>query len=596
MTGFIVFSDRINYETHPPGGSDNEAPMYLDHFGLSRQPFSQSSGTDGDCFYEGGGRGATLDALIYVLTHGEGEEGMIALTGESGSGKTVLCQALMKWLSDSTRVIYSAKKDSSKKALMNSIMDELKFQSEKEGLVLPPAPADADEFQEILAAVQAGDRQVVLLIDEAHTLPTETLEALWLLYEQASSHHKLLQIVLVGEPELERTLASQQFTQIRKTVRHRYVLQLLDCEAASEYLLYRMRTITGYEGPDIFSPAALRLIDVAAGGLLRQLNMIAEKSLIAAFLAQASSVEAVHVRKVITDLGLKPHLDWRDKRNRPDFVGHLIAGAGAASCAAVVIVLGVAGWQVSHPQLARIGNASASLPLEAAAPGTLSAPAATIYPTTIATTPPSVLANAPSSSSISAVTPLPPGGSNKEAGGKMPPASNTTAKTATDKTAADKANKETAAKIGTDKTPSGSGKAAATDTAARSGLSAEGQPPGDAANTIAGVDLAEYKLLKQRVEATLGAFSKADRNLYTILLYITSNAQPDRMERFLGRARALVDLSNIYVYPFPRDKTRFVVTYGLYPDEYEASMAVAGLPEKYQTAFDPELRTLGELK
>jgi type II secretory pathway predicted ATPase ExeA len=540
------------------------------------------------------------------LTHGEGEEGMIALTGESGSGKTVLCQALMKWLSDSMRVIYSARKDSSKKALLNSIMDELKFQSEKEGLVLPPAPADVDELQEILAAVQAGDRQVVLLIDEAHTLPAETLEALWLLYKWASSHHKLLQIVLVGEPGLERTLASQQFIQIRTAVRHRYVLQLLDREAASKYLLYRMRTIAGYEGPNIFSPAALRLIDVAAGGLLRQLNMIADKSLIAAFLAQASSVEAVHVRKVMAELGLKPHPDWRDKRNRPDFVGHLLAGAGAASCAAVVIVLGVAGWQVSHPQPAGIGNASASLPLEAAAPAPLSAPAATIYPATIAGTPPGVLANAPSSSSIFATTQAPPqappGGSNKESGGKIPPASNATAKTAMDKTAADKANKETAAMTGTDKTPSGSGKTGVAGATARSGLSAEGQPTGGATNitnttsTIAGVDLAGYKLLKQRVDATLGAFSKADRNLYTILLYITSNAKPDRMERFLVRARALVDLSNIYVYPFSRDKTGFIVTYGLYPDEYEASMAVAGLPEKYQTAFDPELRTLGELK
>jgi hypothetical protein len=173
----------------------------------------------------------------------------------------------------------------------------------------------------------------------------------------------------------------------------------------------------------------------------------------------------------------------------------------------------------------------------------------------------------------------------------MPPASNTTAKTATDK-----ANKETVAKTNADKAPAGSGKAAATGVAARSGLSAEGPPTGDATNTIAGADLAEYKLLKQRVEATLRAFSKADRNLYTILLYTTSNVELDRTERFLVRARGLVDLSNIYVYPPSKGKTRFIVTYGLYTDEYEASMAVAGLPEKYQTAFDPELRTLGELK
>ena len=563
--------------------------MYLDHFGLSRQPFSQSSITDCDCFYEGGGRGATLDALIYVLTHGEGEEGMIALTGESGSGKTILCQVLVKWLSDSMRVIYFAKKDPSKEALLNSIMDELKFQSEKEGLVLPPTPAEADELQEVFAAVQAGDRQVVLLIDEAHTLSAETLEALCLLYERASSHHKLLQIVLVGGPELERMLASQQFRKIRKAIRHHYALQLLDRAAAGEYLLYRMSTIAGYEGPDIFSPAALRLMDAAAGGLLRQLNMLAEKSLIAAFLAQASSVEAVHVRKVIMDLGLKRHLDWRDKRNRPDFVGHLIAGAGAAFCAAVVIVLGVLGWPASHPQTGGVGSASASLPLEAAGPVTSSAPAATIYPTTIATASPNVIANAPSP--ISAATPVPPRGSDKESGGKIPPASNTTAKTATDKV-----NKETVAKTSTDKAPPGSGKAAETGATARSGLSAEGQSAGGATNIIAGADLAEYKLLKQRVEATLGAFSKAERNLYTILLYTTSKVEPDRMERFLVRARGLVDLSHIYVYPLSKGKTGFIVTYGLYPDEYEASMAVAGLPEKYQTAFDPELRTLGELK
>src|SRR5688500_15064464 len=184
------------------------------------------------------------------------------------------------------------------------------------------------------------------------------------------------------------------------------------------------------------------------------------------------------------DLGLKRHLDWRDKRNRPDFVGHLIAGAGAASGAAVVIVLGVLGWPASHPQTGGVGSASASLPLEATGPVTSSAPAATIYPTTIATAPPNVIANAPSSSPISAATPVPPRGSDKESGGKIPPTSNTTAKTATDKV-----NKETVAKTSTDKAPPGSGKAAETGAAARSGLSAEGQPAGGATNIIPGADL-----------------------------------------------------------------------------------------------------------
>jgi MSHA biogenesis protein MshM len=113
---------------------------------------------------------------------------------------------------------------------------------------------------------------------------------------------------------------------------------------------------------------------------------------------------------------------------------------------------------------------------------------------------------------------------------------------------------------------------------------------------IAGVELAGNALLEQRLEATTNTMRKTDKNFYTIQLFATENIQPDRMERFLLRARSQVDLSDLYVHPVSNgDQAKFIVTYGIYPSRDEADAAVAGLPEKYQSSFQPALYALSEL-
>jgi septal ring-binding cell division protein DamX len=115
--------------------------------------------------------------------------------------------------------------------------------------------------------------------------------------------------------------------------------------------------------------------------------------------------------------------------------------------------------------------------------------------------------------------------------------------------------------------------------------------------SIGGVKLAGYELLGQRVEATLKAVGATNRDAYTVQLFATDNVQPDRMERFLARARGVVDLSDLYVHAVTNgESARFRVTYGIYASREQASAAMAALPEKYQTSFQSEVYALSEIR
>jgi septal ring-binding cell division protein DamX len=117
------------------------------------------------------------------------------------------------------------------------------------------------------------------------------------------------------------------------------------------------------------------------------------------------------------------------------------------------------------------------------------------------------------------------------------------------------------------------------------------------ATSIGGVKLAGYELLEQRIEATAKARGATNRDAYTIQLFATDNVQPDRMERFLSRARSLVDLSDLYVHPVTHGgSAKFRVTYGIYPGRGQATAAVAALPEKYQASFQPEIYAISEIR
>ena len=522
--------------------------MYLSHFGFSEQPFSRVSVTN--FFYDGASRGATLDALIYVLTHGEGVEGIVKVIGEDGSGKSTLCRLLMKRLPPNIQTIYFAKRDLSREELLHSLAEELKFEVASDQTSAVPVPATVCDLKNALIEKFASGGQVVLLVDEAHTLARETLEALGFLYDVESARRKLLQIVLFGQSELENTLALPAMRQFKDRVAHHFLMRPFSAQAVEDYLRFRMHA-AGYRGPDIFSSQAVRLITVASGGLLQCINMLADKSLMEAFTAETRGIDAPLVKVAIKDAGIKQRSIWR---NGPDLPNRRLAGLAAILA---VLALGVLSWQVQRFTQTDVAPPVASEPFEMATSAVVSAP---IYPPAVAMVAPSNPASAP----VSGTRALP----SRTLLPSTPPQ---LASPSTQGTGVNVSVQENSAAIT--------------------------EQHGSAKLDIGGVKLGGEKLLGQRVEATKRMMAQTDKNYYSIQLFVTDNIQPDRMERFLVRAQNLVDLSDLFMHSVNNEgQAHFRVTYGIYPTRDEASKAMDELPQKYRTAFTPELYTLGELR
>lgn len=264
--------------------------MYLDHFGLKEAPFRITPHTD--FFFAGANRGATLEALLYAITH---DEGIVKVSGEVGSGKTMLCRVLMERLPENVETIHLANPSLSRDEILFTLADELQV-----NLATNRVSAVMRALQEHLIDLYARGRQVVVLIDEAHAMPTETLEEIRLLSNLESNRHKLLQIVLFGQPELNEVLNRTEMRQLKERITHNFTLEPLVRSDIAQYINFRMRA-AGYKGPDVFSPAALRLIASASLGLTRRVNILCDKALLAAFAGNTHQITAAHVRAAIRD-------------------------------------------------------------------------------------------------------------------------------------------------------------------------------------------------------------------------------------------------------------------------------------------------------
>jgi type II secretory pathway predicted ATPase ExeA len=288
--------------------------LYLEHFGLKEPPFRITPHTD--FFFDGADRGATLEALIYAVLH---DEGIVKVSGEVGSGKTMLCRVLMERLPGHVDTIYLATPSLAREEILHAIGDEL-------GLALSGkrTAVALRELQEHLIARYGEGRRVVILIDEAHAMPDETLEEVRLLSNLESNRHKLLQIVLFGQPELDATLAKPSLRQLRDRVTHSFRMRPLSTEEAARYLSFRMRA-AGYRGPEVFAPRAVTAIAGAADGLTRRINILADKALLSAFTENGHAVTPSHVRAAVQDSEFAA-LKRRRARPFPIAAAALIAG------------------------------------------------------------------------------------------------------------------------------------------------------------------------------------------------------------------------------------------------------------------------------
>ncbi|HEX7607637.1 MAG TPA: AAA family ATPase, partial [Usitatibacter sp.] len=264
--------------------------MYLEHFGLREAPFRITPHTE--FFFSGANRGATLEALLYAITAGEG---MVKVTGEVGSGKTMLCRVLMERLPETVETIYLAVPSLSRDEMLAAIANDL-------GIDTTGANTTRliRSLQDKLIDIHSAGRQVVALIDEAHAMPLATLEEIRLLSNLETGTEKLLQIVLFGQPELDAHLALEHMRQLKERITHSFTLAPLPPREVKDYLNFRLRA-AGYHGPDLFGPEVLRIINEASEGLTRRINIYADKTLLAAFAAGTHSVTADHARAAVTD-------------------------------------------------------------------------------------------------------------------------------------------------------------------------------------------------------------------------------------------------------------------------------------------------------
>lgn len=265
--------------------------MYEEHFGLSRPPFKITPDTS--LFYGGGKRGDILGALVYAVHRGEG---IVKVVGEVGSGKTMLCRMLQLELPKSVEIIYIANPSVSAQDILFVIAHELGLSVNKD--------ASKHEvmhlLQDYLLQRHMEDKQVVLFIEEAQGMPLDTLEEIRLLSNLETDQNKLLQIILFGQPELDENLAQQSIRQLRERITHTFNLSPLTSEEIYKYLNFRMREV-GYTGPELVNQNLARKIEQYSNGLLRRINIIADKILLSAFAEGTHNLSSKHVLAAVND-------------------------------------------------------------------------------------------------------------------------------------------------------------------------------------------------------------------------------------------------------------------------------------------------------
>ena len=276
--------------------------MYLAHFGLREPPFGLTPHTG---FYYGlPPHEEALEVLRWALSQGEG---FIKVTGEVGTGKTLLCRKLLGELGSEAQPVRSAwlpNPHLTPDELRAALAHELGM-PQQEGWLLDLT----DRLHRHLISLHQAGCRVVVLIDEAQALPDETLEAIRLFGNLETESSKLIQVVLFGQPELDVRLGSAHLRQLRQRISFSYRLRPLRRDEARAYVEHRLQ-VSGYRGAPLFSASAQRLLWRAARGIPRLINILAHKSLMLAYGRGENHIDRALVRAAVRDTADARHLPW----------------------------------------------------------------------------------------------------------------------------------------------------------------------------------------------------------------------------------------------------------------------------------------------
>lgn len=279
--------------------------MYLRHFSLREAPFSITPDTA--FFYPHEGAQAALNTLLVALRSGEG---FIKIVGEVGCGKTVLCRQLLRILHGEFVTAYIPNPDMGPDDLLLALAGELDVS----------VPENASRHQVLNALRDCllkhahSGRRVVVCIDEAQAVPLRTVESLRLLSNLETEKRKLLQLVLLGQPELDEKLSRPEIRQLLQRITFSEHLGPMAARRVPSYLEYRLATAALNASTDVkvFEPAAAVLLARYSAGVPRLVNVLAHKCLMLAFGENEHRVSARHVRLAAADTpGVKrPESGW----------------------------------------------------------------------------------------------------------------------------------------------------------------------------------------------------------------------------------------------------------------------------------------------
>jgi general secretion pathway protein A len=268
--------------------------LYLQFFGLNETPFSITP--DPAFVYLSAAHRDALAHLLYGVGQG-GAGGFVQLTGEVGTGKTTICRCLLEQVPEDTQVALVLNPLMTPRELLATICEEVGVETEG---ITDSNKLMVDALNDYLLKQHAKGRHVVVVIDEAQNLSPEALEQVRLLTNLETTKEKLLQMVLLGQPELRQLLQRQNLRQLSQRITARYHLAPLNQEETLAYVKHRMQVAGAQSNP--FRPAAMRALYQRSGGVPRLINIIADRSLSGAYARESGNVTSALVHAAANEV------------------------------------------------------------------------------------------------------------------------------------------------------------------------------------------------------------------------------------------------------------------------------------------------------
>jgi len=297
--------------------------MYLEFFGMRELPFTLTPNTD--FFLDLDGHHQALDVVQLALESGEG---FIMITGEVGTGKTLLCRRLLNTINDNFVTAYVPNPFLTPDGLLLALAEELGLDVDHE----KGRHHVLGEINKTLMGIKNSGKQVVFLLDEAQAMPEESIEVLRLLTNLETETEKLLQVVLFGQPELNHLLARDSLRQLRQRITFSYTLPTLTLEEVGSYINHRLNR-SGFPGVNLFNAKAIQELTRASAGIPRLINILCHKSLLVAYGRGETKITNVHVQRAILDtedVRIDKNFSTDRKKRVPGWPGVVITAVAAS--------------------------------------------------------------------------------------------------------------------------------------------------------------------------------------------------------------------------------------------------------------------------